>query len=352
MKTKLLFSVLFTLSLTAFSQTLDSENFNSLTIGNFGEDLTGATTGQGGFSIFGNNGDAPTTTTNSASSNYQIVASGNNSSQGAQITSPNGTAGIRYLFKSIADEWIGRISGNEIAELEFDFFTGNTTSTAPFRTFILGTNAGAGTNIVGIQFDPVTNELSGLATLINNGAQGFFGFNLGPADSDLILTADTWITIGCSYNSITGEIRWKTTFNDTNVFFNNAANVITGMVPTEVNFLTFGTTGNTVATNYTIDNYKSKASATDQLLGLDDVELGIANFSLFPNPANNVITLTTDTSIKDITVFNNLGQLVLTKRSNFSQTNEIDISNLNSGLYIMNINSENGRKMTKKFIKQ
>jgi hypothetical protein len=352
MKTKLLFSVLFTLSLTAFSQTLDSENFNSLTIGNFGEDLTGAIPGQGGFSIFGNNGADPTTTTNSATSNYQVVASGNSSSQGAQITSPNGDAGIRFLFKSIADEWTGRTSGNDIAELEFDFFTGSTTSTALFRTFIFGTNASAGTNIVGIQFDPATNELSGLASLISGGTQGFFGFNLGPSDADLILPADTWFTIGCSYNSVTGEIRWKTSFNDTSLVFNNPGNVITGMLPTEINFLTFGTAGNTIATNYTIDNYKSKASATDQLLGLDDVELVTTNISLVPNPANNVITLTTDTSIKAITVFNNLGQLVLTKRSNFSQTNEIDISNLNSGIYIMNINSENGIKMTKKFIKQ
>jgi hypothetical protein len=352
MKTKLLFSVLFTLSLTAFSQTLDSENFNSLTLGNFGEDLTGATAGQGGFSIFGNNGADPTTTTNSATSNYQVVASGNDGSQGAQITSPNGDAGIRFLFKSIADEWTGRTSGNDIAELEFDFFTGSTTSLALFRTFIFGTNAGAGTNIVGIQFDPATNVLRGLASLINGGAQGFFGFNLGPDNTPLVLPADTWFTIGCSYNSVTGEIRWKSTYNDTSVFFNNAANVITGMVPTETNFLTFGVENNAVATNYTIDNYKSKASATDQLLGVDDVNLVTTNMSLFPNPANNVITLTSDTSIKDITVFNNIGQLVLTKNSNFSTTNDLDISNLNSGLYIMNINSEDGRTQTKKFIKQ
>ena len=351
MKTKLLFSILLTISLTAFSQTLDSENFNSLTIGDFGADLTGATPGQGGFSIFGNNGTAPTTTTNSAASNYQVVASGNNSSQGAQITSPDGDGGVRFLFKSIADEWTARTAGNDIVELEFSFFTGSTTSAAPFRAVVLGDNAGASANAVALQFDPATMELFGLATLNNAGTIGLFSFNLGPANTDLILPANTWFSMGCSYNSATGEIRWKTSYNNTNAFFNNAANVITGIVPTEVDFLSFGVAANTVATNYVIDDYESRATDTDQLLGVDDLIIESANISLFPNPANSKITLKTDVSIKEVIIFNNLGQVVLTENSNFSETNEFDISNLKSGFYIMNIKSVDGKTQTQRFIK-
>lgn len=350
MKKKLLFSALVTLSLIAFSQTLDSENFNGLTIGNISEDLTGASAGQGGFLIFGNNGAG--TSTNSATSNYQVVTSGNNSSQGAQITSPDGDTGVRYLFKPIADEWNARTEGNDIVELEFSFFTASTTSTALFRAIIIGDNAGAASTAVALQFDPATMELSGLATLAVSGVPGLYGFNLGPSDTDLILPANTWFSLGCSYNNTTGEVRWKTSYNDTDAFFNNAANVISGIVPTEVDFLSFGVTGNTIAANYVLDDYKSRATDADQLLDVDNVVLESANVTLFPNPANNIITLKIDTSIKDVTVFNGLGQLVLTKSSNLSETNDIDISSLNSGIYVMNINSEDGRITTKKFIKQ
>ncbi|WP_458627703.1 T9SS type A sorting domain-containing protein [Winogradskyella sp. PC D3.3] len=353
MKTKLLFSLLFAFSLTAFSQTLQSEDFNGLTLGNISEDLTGATAGQGGFYVFGTNGADPTTTTNSASSNFQVIASGYNGSQGAQIVSPNGDAGVRYLFKPVATEWSGRTLGNNIAELEFMFYTGSSSSAAPFRAVIAGTNAGAAASAVAIQFDPATMELSGLATLAVGGVPDLYGFSLGADDSDLILPANTWLSVGCSYNTLTGEIRWKTSFNDTNAFFNNAANVLPGMTIDEVDFLSFGTTGNTIAANYTIDDYKFKASATDQLLGLNDVvALELASVSLFPNPAKGSITLASDISIKSVEVFNNLGQVVLQKNSDFSNTNTFDISNLTSGVYIMTINSTDGASQTKRFIKE
>ena len=353
MRTKLLFSLLFTFSLTAFSQTLQSEDFNGLALGNISEDLTGVTAGQGGFYVFGTNGTAPTTTTNSASSNYQVVASGNNSSQGAQIVSPNGDAGVRYLFKPVDTEWSGRTSSNNIAELEFMFYTGSSSSAAPFRAIIAGTNAGAGANAVALQFNPATMALSGLATLAVGGVPGLYGFALGAEDADLILPTNTWVLMGCSYNTLTGELRWKTSFNDSSGVFNNPANVLPGTTIDEVNFLSFGAAGNTIAANYTIDDYVFRASATDQLLGLDDVVvLELTSVSLYPNPAKGSITLASDISIKSVEIFNHLGQLVLQKQSDFSNTNAFDISNLTSGVYMMTINSTDGASQTKKFIKE
>ncbi|WP_299525613.1 T9SS type A sorting domain-containing protein [Winogradskyella sp.] len=350
MRTKLL-SLLFILPLIGFSQVLDSDNFDALTIGNFGTDLTGMTPGQGGFLTFGNNGNPPSTSTNAADSNFQVVASGNNGTQGAQITSPDGDAGVRFLFKSIQTAWASRTSGNDIVELEFSFFTGSTTSAAPLRGLIFGDNAGAGATLAAIQFDPATNELSGLATLNNGGTIGLFGFNLGAGNTDLILPANTWVTAGCAYDTITGEIRWKTDFMNVNATFTVGANIIPGMAPLEANFLSFGTGGNTTATNYIIDDYTSRASDTDQLLSVDDVQLEASTISLYPNPADDVITLKTDISISNLSITNNLGQVVMTKSANFSQTNDIDTSSLSPGIYIMSISSEDRRTETRKFIK-
>lgn len=351
MRTKLL-SLLFILPLIGFSQVLDSNNFDGLTIGNFGADITGVTAGQGGFSTFANNGDAPTTTTNAADSNFQVIAAGNNGTQGAQLTSPDGNAGVRFLFKSIETAWGSRTSGNDIVELEFSFFTGGaTTGTAPFRALIFGDNAGAGATLAALQFDPATNELSGLATLNNAGTIGLFGFNLGAGNTDLILPANTWVTAGCAYDTVTGELRWKTDFMNVDAVFTNVANVIPGMSPLETNFLSFGNTGNVAAINYVFDDYVSRAADTDQLLSVDNVQLEASKISLYPNPASDVITLKTDISISNISIANNLGQVVLSKGSNFSQTNEINISNLNPGIYFMSINSDDGKTETRKFVK-
>lgn len=361
MKTKLLFTFLLAFSLSGFAQILDSDDFNSLSIGDFATDITGATPGQGEFLIFANNGAAPTTTTNAAAANFQVVAAGNNGTQGAQLTTPNGDKGVRFLFKPIDTEWTARTSGNDIIELEFAFYTGSeSVSKAPFRASIFGLNGTTGTNLVALQFNPVTGELFGLAGLNNNGTLGLFSFNLGANNSDLILPNDTWFEMGCSYNTITGEVRWKTSFNDTNAFFDNAANVITGMVPTEIDFLSFGTAAsvgppavaaNNAATNYIFDDYQSKASASDTLLNLEDVQLESTTISLFPNPANDIITLQTNTLINEVSIFNNLGQVVLKKTTNFSDNNEFDISALRSGIYIMNIKSGGNNSQTKKFIK-
>jgi hypothetical protein len=132
------------------------------------------------------------------------------------------------------------------------------------------------------------------------------------------------------------------------------------MVPTEIDFLSFGTAAivgppavpaNATATDYVFDDYQSKASASDTLLSIGDSELEVTHISLFPNPANDFITLKTDVSIKEVRIYNNLGQLVFSKNSNFSESNEFDISNLKSGLYIMNITSIGNKSQTQRFIK-
>lgn len=353
MRTKLLFSFLFATSLTAFSQTFTSENFDGLTIGNVSEDLTGATAGQGGLYIYGTNGDAPSTTTNSAATNFQVVASGYNGTQGVQFTTPNGNGGINYLFDVIATDWTSRTVGNDIVEVEFDFYTGSTTSLAPFRASVFADSAGSTYEAVAVEFDPSTMVLSGVANLSVNGVVGLYALSLGANNSDLVLPANTWLTIGMSYNSVTGELRWKSNYNNVNVSFGDAANVITGMVPGEFDFYSFGVDLNTVAASYVIDNYSVRATATDQLLGLDDVaELELSSVFVYPNPAKESITLSTDVSVRSVEIYNNLGQVVLQKNSNFSNTNTFDISNLTSGVYIMTINSTDGASQTKRFIKE
>jgi len=69
-------------------------------------------------------------------------------------------------------------------------------------------------------------------------------------------------------------------------------------------------------------------------------------FSLYPNPTNNFIYLKGATAIEKLAIFNMLGGLVFTQEEFI--TNQIEISQLKSGMYFIKIND----KTTLKFIKQ
>jgi hypothetical protein len=76
------------------------------------------------------------------------------------------------------------------------------------------------------------------------------------------------------------------------------------------------------------------------------------NISLYPSPALDNITIGTDNIIKihSIHVYTVLGKNIINQEVNNLNTYELNISKLENGIYIMEINTENGR-LTKKFVK-
>ncbi len=81
-------------------------------------------------------------------------------------------------------------------------------------------------------------------------------------------------------------------------------------------------------------------------LGTEDYFLNTTK--IYPNPATNSITIQSENNIKNIKVYNNLGQLVLTNNS----SNKIDISPLEHGIYFVKIISDNNQIIFKKLIKE
>ncbi len=82
-------------------------------------------------------------------------------------------------------------------------------------------------------------------------------------------------------------------------------------------------------------------------LSVDQFEA--SNFNVFPNPTVDKWTVSSNTNIRTITVFDVLGKQVLMIQPN-SQRVQISATNLNSGLYIAKIESDSGTK-TMKLIK-
>lgn len=95
-----------------------------------------------------------------------------------------------------------------------------------------------------------------------------------------------------------------------------------------------------------IDDYK-----IDLTFVASTHDLDLANLSVYPNPVSNLLNITYKENIANLKVFDLAGRLVksLTTTNN---NNSIDVSNLNSGTYLLRIETESNKVSTVKFIKQ
>ncbi|WP_418889084.1 GEVED domain-containing protein [Paracrocinitomix mangrovi] len=80
--------------------------------------------------------------------------------------------------------------------------------------------------------------------------------------------------------------------------------------------------------------------------GFDENQI---EFSLYPNPAENILNIICNAEIAETKVFDQSGKLIISMQSNNSKT--IDISALSSGFYLLQITTEKGIYV-QKFIKE
>lgn len=84
-----------------------------------------------------------------------------------------------------------------------------------------------------------------------------------------------------------------------------------------------------------------------QNTSLSSFEPDEASFLVFPNPANHYLNIQSKLTIDNVEIYSIVGRLV--KKYKLISNNKIDISELNSGIYIINIHS-NSKKITKKVL--
>jgi len=84
------------------------------------------------------------------------------------------------------------------------------------------------------------------------------------------------------------------------------------------------------------------------VLATDKFEL--ASFKLYPNPATNVLNVEAVSKIDNVSIYNVLGQEVLSKTPN-SATVSLDVANLTTGIYVVKT-TVGGASSSSKFIKE
>ncbi len=160
--------------------------------------------------------------------------------------------------------------------------------------------------------------------LLNTEIADEVGINAnGGADSSV----DGFMTISDDFNS------------DSSVFTNNSVTFTASNTFVVVYIRSLNSVDGDTEVFY--DNF----SLTEEALSVND--FSSSSFKVYPNPANDIISIASNNSVIDsIEIFDILGKKVF---SNNEATDKINVSNLRSGVYIMNINAE-GRKFAKKLI--
>lgn len=333
-------------ALSAFSFTNAQEfifdNYNALTIGNIGTDVTGLAAGQGGYHTAGG-----------ANSDYQIVADVPAQGNVVQLTGSATATGNKFLFKDIDASWAARTAGNNVINVQFDIYTGAATTSKNEARFYIFNDDGS-TVLGGFTLNLATKALSALAWYDpNNGTNpiGFYSFNLGASNAVVTLPASSWVKIGVAYNTTTRQVIWKGPGFYTGTTGGIPATGTTA--PGELDFIQLAGASNTVSATCKYDNLLARASATENLLGSATFNTVEATFAkVFPNPVVDFASINVvDAQIKTITVTDINGRIVKTGNSNELLNAKIDLSDLTAGIYLMTIETDKGVS-TEKIVKK
>jgi hypothetical protein len=87
------------------------------------------------------------------------------------------------------------------------------------------------------------------------------------------------------------------------------------------------------------------------ILSTNDFEAS-QNISIFPNPAQNELTIASNSSLSSVEIYSVLGNKVFEKKNLNTISETLDISALPSGIYLLNTLDTENRSATKKIIKR
>ncbi|HKO76647.1 MAG TPA: T9SS type A sorting domain-containing protein, partial [Flavobacterium sp.] len=110
--------------------------------------------------------------------------------------------------------------------------------------------------------------------------------------------------------------------------------------------------GTTYYASQTINGIESteRMAVTVKSSTLGTEDLAIKNFSYYPNPVKNVLTISNTSNIDEVTFISIKGETLLTKKTNGLHS-EIDLSNFAKGVYFLKVKAE-GTEKTVKLIKE
>lgn len=207
------------------------------------------------------------------------------------------------------------------------------------------------------------------------GSSNNFVFSYGTSSSNQAFGVNN-TALTSTFYAWSNDISYNPTFNTTDWYtiavVYNGANVkhyVNGVF-IQRNYLsnsvlnTIGTTfniGKSPSSNYGYGNFDIDdlkiyngvltpaeiASLHSNLLSTSNFNTNNLKFSLYPNPANDIVSIDLETEIKSIEIYSLQGQKVLS-----SKEKHLNISNLSNGIYLVKVEAIDGAISTQKFLKE
>ncbi|MDF0719647.1 T9SS type A sorting domain-containing protein [Kaistella sp. PBT33-4] len=324
---KILFSAaLMVISTVAHSQTLMTENFETLTVGNVTADATGVTPGQGGW-----------LTSGSAVTDFQIVNSGTD--KDLKITGAVGdVSSSRYMWKDgLAALWATRTPGNNTIQIEYDFYTGPV-STSKNTVGMELYNTNYAKYLGGFRMQADTKVLNGIYTTAAGTNPSLVTLGATP----IVLPPNQWVRVGWAYNATTGLITFKGPG-----FEGTITGAITDIYELDFTMENAVTTGNTASFEGMFDNLTVRAVPTVNLLGTNEAVLAKLGISVYPVPTSDFLKVDSKVKILSTYIYDHSGVRMDAKLVD----GKIDVRSLPVGSYILGLKTEEGM-VSKKFIKK
>lgn len=100
--------------------------------------------------------------------------------------------------------------------------------------------------------------------------------------------------------------------------------------------------------NRRINSSEIRTLFNERLIITATNEIQTKNFNVYPNPTSDILTLNSSTAIKQFEIYSLVGQRVLQGQY---QT-QIDVSELQSGQYLITVLDSQGNYSTKSFVKK
>lgn len=97
--------------------------------------------------------------------------------------------------------------------------------------------------------------------------------------------------------------------------------------------------------------YTDKKLEKPSNVGINESTITAPEITLYPNPVIDELMIISDKKITSYSVYNLIGSVVSEGSANSTQKN-ISVQNLKSGYYLIMVETENGARVTKKFIKK
>lgn len=327
------------------AQIIHSDNFETLTLGNLGTDVTGNTAGQNSwYTLNGSNASFQVANVDAAHGKSLSII-GNDTFDTANPSVQNS----RIAAKISATTPTPSV-GNNILQGKFDLFTGAPSGGAgQIQMRVWGVDGTTARTIGGFLYNVSTGVLTGLATVNNTGTgtQGptTYSWALAAAPG-LVLTANTWVTLEFRYNMTTGAFTFFHPSGSGNVAGGATYSLIPGMIAEDLYLYNIATTGNTASKTVSFDNIMIQFS---NATALSTIELSTKkeNLTIFPNPASDVLNIRSVAKIRSVDVFDLSGKKVSVRHNG----NTVDIRSLQNGTYLLTVETANG-SFTEKFIKK